>query len=167
MIISDLFETIHDDGNLDLISYFEEHPVDMGDDRMREYWDHFISIINDDSKAKLLKFFGLTDVRDIDASFYYDLPPKAKRQFADWLESINAPAFFIHEDPHSTPAWMLMDPITGKLLPKNTPLIHFSDHAAQIKIQGFTQGVPELANIALTREHNIYDIFDATGSSGR
>lgn len=137
----------------------------LGDPLAEDYWQAFLQYLGDDNRTKLERFFG-KPFEEIDAGDYYELPIKAKRQFADWtLEwPQNAKAYYEYHEPTATPAWMLLEPVTGKLLPKNTPLVHFSDHAPQIKAQGFRFGVPDIQYLAVTREHSP---FDAPGSPGR
>lgn len=149
-----LIESASHDGNQDLVQYFLEKPVDMA--TMHETWQHFISILDESIKQRLAKVVGVTP-EDLDnTSTYYDLPPKLKGWFGTWLEDINETSIIVHDDPQAAPAWMLMEPETGKLLPDNTPLIHFSDHPDKIKAEGFRFGVPDIDRIALTRENDIY-----------
>lgn len=157
MKLCDLFEAMSN-ANLDLIGYFKERPVEIDNEEMAECWETFVSdYLSDANQQKLAAFIGET-IDDIanDSGVYYELPSKAKRMFADWLESSNIARQIVYDDPQSAPAWMLIEPVTGKILPKNTYVVHFSDHVQDIKANGFKFGIPDINKIALTREHNIF-----------
>lgn len=164
----DIFETrTRFDANRALVTYFQEKPYNPLDDGLAaEYWETFVHhYLSAENRVRMARFLG-KPIDEIGPEDYYDLPPAAKQQFAEWTLQMpqNASAYYQHYEPSATPAWMLLHPVTGKLLPRNTPLVHFSDHVEQIKAQGFRFGVPDINYIAVTREHSP---FDAPGSPGQ
>ncbi len=155
----DITEAESVDMNRALLAYFEERPVDMGPDNlpMHELWRYFVhDYLNDENKNKLVAFLGHDSIDDVSPADYDRMPPRGKRFFANWLTDTNEIAFILHEDPHLAPAWMLLEPVTNKLLPSSTWLAHFTDHAEAIQRDGFRFGQPDIQKIALTWENNLF-----------
>lgn len=129
-------------GNQILLDYFRIRPVDSdlvyGNGALTDAWSYYADSVLGDQEAA-----------------YGDLDQAGCRAFADWLEAEGHGRQMIYDDPQQAPAWMLMEPIAERLLPRTTWLAHFCVSAQKIKTEGFRYGVPDVARIALTREHSI------------
>jgi hypothetical protein len=129
-----------------------------------EYWELFCLEYLTESNQKALEGLCGDDIESIahNCMAYYSLTDRGKALFANYLQEGNdvgySPVdFILHEEGgFNAPAWMLLRPEADHLLPNNTWLIHFSDHAADIKQHGFIYGVPDINRIALTFKHNMF-----------
>lgn len=81
----------------------------------------------------------------VDASFFFKLP-----------ESIQTAAFestteyLMHHDPAMVPTGGHMAINDNRLLPRKTWLIHFSDDAHSVAVEGFTRGMDQVDRLGLT-----------------
>jgi predicted nucleotidyltransferase len=134
-------------GNQVLQWYFRQHPFEYDDfyesEWMADIWQHY-------RESEL-------DNEDVQ---YPDLDDAAQREFASWFQQKGLDRDWLYHAPDTAPAWMLVQPVTGALLPATTWLAHFTDHADAIMREGFKLGVPDVNKIALTRINHAFGGVD-------
>lgn len=72
---------------------------------------------------------------------FYELANDMKEEVGEWL---------LHHDPARAPSWMYMNLNSKKVLPRETWLIHFTDHGPSLQQEGFTRGVMDIDLLGLT-----------------
>ena len=84
------------------------------------------------------------DLEDFEPEIFYKLPKDIQERCAnDVIEKI----FSI--DPVEAPTWAHMH-LNGKLLPRNTWLVHFTDKPYDIQKEGFKYGIDQMDRLGLT-----------------
>lgn len=149
--------------NAQLLDYLRYNPLShdyMDSQWYHEVWRAFIDYLSPDNRRKLEAYFDLP-AEETNFSYYYSLPPRAQRFFADFMRDQNYTGDVLHHDSHGAPAWMLMSANQEKLLPASTWIVHFTDFAREIAEQGFQKGVTNLDELHLTR------LNDAFGNTTR
>jgi hypothetical protein len=87
---------------------------------------------------------------------YEQLTPELKASFQQWVED-----FLNRNDPSELPSSFYFDSSPVRI-PRNTWLVHFTDHAEDIIRSGFTHGVYDAAQLGLTT----YQSHDSKKSGG-
>jgi hypothetical protein len=141
------FYNYMNDAKKDTTSVFDAHnnAYDVACWMEREFGRN-INKFNAKFKTKYKNFEEFKEEEDGEtvAEIYEKLPKEFKEKCASWcLDEL------LTNDPSNAPTYLHMS-LEGKRLKSDTWLCHFSDHAKQISLEGFTKGVENYQRLGLT-----------------
>jgi len=84
-------------------------------------------------------------LNDEEPEVFYKLPPEIQKECAEAVVEK-----MMQHEPEDAPTWAHMSLQDSKLLPRNTWLVHFTDHPYDIASQGFTIGMDQMDKLGLT-----------------
>ena len=85
------------------------------------------------------------ELNDEDSQIFYNLPPNLQKECEQWVYD-----FVSQHDPSELPTHQYLHVSDKQLLKRTTWLVHFSDNADDIAVNGFTQGVDDMGRLGLT-----------------
>lgn len=130
----------------DLKKYLENKQFDLFDFiyefKKWEYANHLLQKAKIDQKEyeNALEEDDFDKLETMANKITKQMSDKDKREFVDYI------SYFY---PEEAPSWAHMD-FTSYVLPSNTWLVHFSDHARSIKENGFQYGMDRMDKLGLT-----------------
>jgi hypothetical protein len=99
------------------------------------------------SKVGILKE-ELEEAREESSDEFYKICDQISAAMSD-KDKEDFVSLIAHKYPIDAPAWAHLS-LERKRIPRQTWLIHFSDQASDISVEGFTRGVSDMEQIALT-----------------
>jgi hypothetical protein len=84
-------------------------------------------------------------LEEYEPDVFYKLPAVIQKECAEATVE-----YVMQHDPADAPTWAHMSLKNNKLLPRNTWLVHFTNHPYDIASQGFTIGMDEMDKLGLT-----------------
>lgn len=84
-----------------------------------------------------------------DPENFYELPEQIQQKFLEWAKKEVIPDM-TYREPTEAPTWAHMSLSEPKLLNRQTWLVHFSDHADDIAVEGFRYGIDSMDRLGLT-----------------
>lgn len=91
------------------------------------------------------KIKSARELGEYEPDLFYKLPEDAQRACAEWVID-----YMMQHNPAEAPTHAHVTVNRGQLLPATTWLVHFSDNASNIALNGFTYGIDEMDRLGLT-----------------
>ena len=116
-------------------------------DPYRAWWEVCQWIVQNDMQEAI--GFPPETSRDViheeEPDLFYKLPEDDQRQCAEWCLE-----YLMHNDPAEAPTHAHLSVSDNRLIPASSWLVHFSDNAREIALNGFTYGIDEMDRLGLT-----------------
>ncbi len=119
-------------------------------------WDSFAEWAeNDDERLEAIsrasgeRVTGADEVRELEPDVFEKLPKEMQEEFNAWVNGQSNDT--LYGSDADAPTWTHMD--KGKLLRRQTWLIHFSDSAYYVWKEGFKHGIDDYQRLGLTTHY--------------
>lgn len=109
--------------------WFEEHP-------------RYIKLL---SRLAKQKFADADEINEEEPDLFYKLPKKVQDEAAEWVTE-----WLLQNDPAEAPTHAQVGLAKDRLIPRNTWLVHFTNHPYEVANEGFKYGVGDINKLALT-----------------